>query len=132
MAQCVIRDGDVITCAVRSVRIASSYAVFSQDLRRWGAEHYHYHRRLRDSFLTITVGQLKAQMEGAEPPFRQQIGAVVEVEATLGVWAALREDGSVATWGDSELGGDSSSVRSYEFLAATCHSFESNATLPNV
>ena len=37
---------------------------------------------------------------------------MVAIYSTYGVFAALKDDGSVVTWGDSDYGGDSSSVSS--------------------
>jgi hypothetical protein len=50
------------------------------------------------------------------------------VQASLGAFAALLEDGSVVTWGDAEHGADSSQVQHqlkldgvfFTFFPATC------------
>ena len=58
--------------------------------------------------LSVLITVLTLFTEGA---FGLQ-GGVAHVVATESAFAAVKEDGSVVTWGDSDQGGDSSQVAS--------------------
>ena len=42
---------------------------------------------------------------------QDQLKGVQQIQACCGAFAAILGDGSVVTWGDAKLGGDSSSVQ---------------------
>ena len=53
------------------------------------------------------------------------LSGVTEIVSTRGAFAALKDDGSVYTWGNSNEGGNSSSVR--EFLSSEVIKIVSNS-----
>lgn len=54
------------------------------------------------------------QVSGGESnSIRDKLHAVQQIASSMHAFAAVRQDGSVVTWGEIESGGDSSKVREH-------------------
>ena len=52
-----------------------------------------------------------ARCGGDSSAVQDLLRGVLQIQASIGAFAAVLEDGSVVTWGDADFGGDSSSVQ---------------------
>eukprot|EP00439_Symbiodinium_sp_Y106_P022733 s1164_g2.t2 len=119
VGQASLRTGDVLTLHLRETSMAATASAFAAvlgdgSLVSWGNPNSGgdsssvQHRLLNVRQVSATHGAFAALLGDGSV---DRLSKVSQIKATGFAFAAMLHDGSVVTWGDSDYGGDSSSVK---------------------